>query len=346
MENIVTDNFFDRILDILKNARKQAKMALNISMVYSYYEVGRAIIEEEQNGKQRAEYGKAILKELSKRLTESLGKGFSVENLKLMRRFYVVYSKDQIGQKVSTQFENLPVTREGRKFFLSFSHYVFLMRIPNIDERHFYEIEAAHNGWGIKELERQYDSALYERLALSRDKEGIERLSTEGQIIEKPEDLLKDPYVLEFTGLPELAKYSETDLETKIIDHLQEFLLELGRGFTFVGRQVRFTFEDEHYRVDLVFFNRLLRCFVLFDLKIGRLKHQDIGQMQMYVNYYDRKVKLKDENPTIGILLCKNKNDAVVEMTLPEDNSQIFASKYLTVLPSKEELQKLMESEE
>ena len=285
MENIVTDNFFDRILDILKNARKQAKMALNISMVYSYYEVGRAIIEEEQNGKQRAEYGKAILKELSKRLTESLGKGFSVENLKLMRRFYVVYSKDQIGQKVSTQFENLPVTREGRKFFLSFSHYVFLMRIPNIDERHFYEIEAAHNGWGIKELERQYDSALYERLSLSRDKEGIERLSTEGQIIERPEDLLKDPYVLEFTGLPELSKYSETDLETKIIDHLQEFLLELGRGFTFVGRQVRFTFEDEHYRVDLVFFNRLLRCFVLFDLKIGRLKHQDIGQMQMYVNY-------------------------------------------------------------
>ena len=346
MENIVTDNFFDKVLDILKNARKHAKMALNISMVYSYYEVGRMIIEEEQNGEQRAEYGKAILKELSKRLTESLGKGFSVENLKLMRRFYVVYSKDQIGQKVSAQFENLPVTREGRKFFLSFSHYVFLMRIPNIDERHFYEIEAAHNGWGIKELGRQYDSALYERLALSRDKEGIDRLSTEGQIIEKPEDLLKDPYVLEFTGLPELAKYSETDLETKIIDHLQEFLLELGRGFTFVGRQVRFTFEDEHYRVDLVFFNRLLRCFVLFDLKIGRLKHQDIGQMQMYVNYYDRKVKLKDENPTIGILLCKNKNDAVVEMTLPEDNSQIFASKYLTVLPSKEELKKLIESEE
>lgn len=343
MENIVTDNFFDKVLDILKNARKHAKMALNISMVYSYYEVGRMIIEEEQNGEQRAEYGKAILKELSKRLTESLGKGFSVENLKLMRRFYVVYSKDQIGQKVSAQFENLPVTREGRKFFLSFSHYVFLMRISNIDERHFYEIEAAHNGWGIKELERQYDSALYERLASSRNKEGMERLSTEGQIIERPEDLLKDPYVLEFTGLPELAKYSETDLETRIIDHLQEFLLELGRGFTFVGRQVRFTFEDEHYRVDLVFFNRLLRCFVLFDLKIGRLKHQDIGQMQMYVNYYDRKVKLEDENPTIGILLCKNKNDAVVEMTLPEDNNQIFASKYLTVLPSKEELKKLME---
>ncbi len=346
MKSDITGDFFDRVLKILENARNQARMALNISMVYSYYEVGRMIMEEEQNGEQRAEYGKAILKELSRRLTESLGKGFSVENLKLMRRFYVVYSQDQIGQKVSTQFENLPVTKEGRKFCLSFSHYVMLMRISNIEERHFYEIEAIQNGWGVKELGRQYDSALYERLALSRNKEEVKRLSEEGQIIEKPEDLLKDPYVLEFTGLPELAKYSETDLETKIIDHLQEFLLELGKGFTFVGRQVRFTFEDEHYRVDLVFFNRLLRCFVLFDLKIGRLKHQDIGQMQMYVNYYDRKVKLEDENPTIGILLCKNKNDAVVEITLPEDNSQIFASKYLTVLPSKEELKRLMESEE
>lgn len=229
MENVVKGNFFDRVLEVLKNARKQAKMALNISMVYSYYEVGRMIVEEEQNGKQRAEYGKAILKELSECLTKSLGKGFSVENLKLMRRFYIVYSQDQIGQKVSAQFENLPETQEGRKFFLSFSHYVSLMRIPNIDERHFYEIEAVRNGWGVKELGRQYDSALYERLALSRDKEGVDRLSTEGQIIEKPEDLLKDPYVLEFTGLPELAKYSETDLETKIIDHLQDFLLELGR---------------------------------------------------------------------------------------------------------------------
>ncbi len=346
MENIATKDFFDRVLKVLENARNQAKMALNISMVYSYYEVGRMIVEEEQNGERRAEYGKAILSELSNRLTDKFGKGFSTENLKLMRRFYIIYSQDQIGQNISTQFENLPITKEGRKFFLSFSHYVSLMRIQNIDERHFYEIEAIRNGWGVKELGRQYDSALYERLVLSRDKEGVQRLSSEGQIIEKPEDLLKDPYILEFTGFPELAKYSEIDLETTIIDHLQEFLLELGRGFTFVGRQVRFTFEDEHYRVDLVFFNRLLRCFVLFDLKIGRLKHQDVGQMQMYVNYYDRKVKLEDENPTIGILLCKNKNDAVVEMTLPKDNNQIFASKYLTVLPSKEELKKLIESEE
>ena len=219
------------------------------------------------------------------------------------------------------------------------------MRITNVDERHFYEIESYRNSWSKDELARQYGSSLYERLALSRDKEEVMRLATEGQMIETPEDIFKDPYILEFTGLPELVTYSESELENKIIDNLQKFLLELGRGFTFVGRQVRLTFEEEHFRVDLVFYNRLLRCFVLFDLKIGQLKHQDIGQMQMYVNYYDRKVKLEDENPTIGILLCKNKNDAVVEMTLPEDNSQIFASKYETVLPSKEALQKLLQEQ-
>lgn len=171
------------------------------------------------------------------------------------------------------------------------------------------------------------------------------RLALEGQQVEKPDDIFKDPYVLEFIGLPEEVVYSETELEKRLIDNLQMFLLELGRGFTFVGRQVRFTFEEEHYRVDLVFFNRLLRCFVLFDLKVGQLKHQDIGQMQMYVNYYDRKVKLEDENLTIGIVLCKDKNNAIVEMTLPENNTQIFASKYQTVLPSKEELKKLLEEQ-
>ena len=195
------------------------------------------------------------------------------------------------------------------------------------------------------ELKRQYDSSLYERILLSTDKDKVYLLSQEGQVIEKSGDMVKDPYVLEFLGLPELPEYSETDLESKIIDHLQAFLLELGTGFAFIGRQVRFTFEEEHFRVDLVFYNRLLRCFVLFDLKIGELKHQDIGQMQMYVNYYDRKVKLPDENPTIGIILCKDKNQSIVEMTLPEDNSQIFASKYQTVLPSKEELQRLLDDQ-
>ena len=284
------------------------------------------------------------MKELSQRLTQKFGRGYSYDNLKLMRKFYLVYSKDSIGETAFPQSEKLPVTQEGRKFYPELvSYYVILMRINNVDERHFYEIESYRNGWSKDELRRQYGSSLYERLALSRDKQEVMRLATEGQMIEKPEDIFKDPYILEFTGLPELVTYSESELENKIIDNLQKFLLELGRGFTFVGRQVRLTFEEEHFRVDLVFYNRLLRCFVLFDLKIGQLKHQDIGQMQMYVNYYDRKVKLDDENSTIGIIICKDKKDAIVEMTLPEDNNQIFASKYETVLPSKEELQKLLE---
>ena len=318
--------------------------AVNMSMVYAYYETGRAIVEEEQNGADRASYGKEVIKNLSIKLTEQFGRGFSVENLKLMRRFYKVYSTEQIGQKPSAQSTEIAGS-EQHSFCLSFSHYAFLIRISNAEERRFYEIEAYNSRWSLPELRRQFDSSLYERIALSRDKEGVKRLAEEGQIIETPEDMLKDPYVLEFTGLPELASYSENELETRIIDHLQEFLLELGKGFTFVGRQVRFTFEDEQFRVDLVFYNRLLKCFVLFDLKIGTLKHQDIGQMQMYVNYYDRKVKLPDENKTIGILLCKNKNDAIVEMTLPEGNDQIYASRYMTVLPSKEELKKLMDDD-
>lgn len=201
------------------------------------------------------------------------------------------------------------------------------------------------NDWSLSEFNRQYNSSLYERLALSTDKDKVYRLATAGHITESAKDVVKDPYVLEFLGLPELPEYSENELESRIIDHLQQFLLELGTGFAFIGRQVRFTFDEEHFMVDLVFYNRLLRCFVLFDLKIGELKHQDIGQMQMYVHYYDRVVKLHDENPTIGIILCKDKNNAVVEMTLPEDNSQIFASKYETVLPSKDDLKRLLEEQ-
>ena len=340
------EKFYEQVIQLFKNAKSSVTAAVNMTMVYSYYEAGRMIVEEEQNGKERAEYGKYILKELSVRLTEKLGKGFSYDNLKLMRKFYIEFSKDQIRETVFPQSENLPKTKEGRKFYLSWYHYLVLMRIKNIDERHFYEIETYKNQWSKRELARQYSSSLYERLALSRNKDEVMKLALEGQIIEKPEDIFKDPYVLEFTGLPELAVYSESELETRIIDNLQKFLLELGRGFTYVGRQVRFTFEEEHYRVDLVFYNRLLRCFVLFDLKIGQLKHQDIGQMQMYVNYYDRKIKLEDENPTIGIILCKDKKDAIVEMTLPEDNNQIFASKYQTVLPSKEELKNIIEDKD
>ena len=338
----MNDQFVLDISNILEQARQRAKTAVNISMVYAYYEIGKRIVLEEQQGEQRAAYGQQVLSELSRYLTSQFGKGFSVANLKNIRQFYLVYSNDQIGEIVFSQSVNLPTVDNGRKFYLSWSHYLKLMRIENKDERHFYEIEAAKNGWSLSELKRQYNSSLYERLALSTDKDKVYRLALQGQTVETAKDAVKDPYVLEFLGLPELPEYSETDLETRIIDHLQQFLLELGTGFAYIGRQVRFTFNEEHFRVDLVFYNRLLRCFVLFDLKIGELKHQDIGQMQMYVHYYDRMVKLPEENPTIGIILCKDKNNAVVEMTLPEDNAQIFASKYETVLPSKEALQKLL----
>lgn len=341
----VKNAFLQNVSEILESARKNAKTAVNLAMVYAYYEVGRMIVEEEQHGENRAAYGQKILQELSAYLTRRFGKGFSITNLKQMRQFYTVYAHDQIGQTLSDQFENLPAISSGRRFYLSWSHYLKLMRIDNMEERHFYEIESIKNDWSLSELKRQYDSSLYERLALSADKEKVYRLSVEGHKVEAPKDAVKDPYVLEFLGLPELPVYRESELESRLIDHLQQFLLELGTGFAFIGRQVRFTFNEEHFIVDLVFYNRILRCFVLFDLKIGELKHQDIGQMQMYVNYYDRKVKMAEENPTIGVLLCKEKNNAVVELTLPEDNSQIFASKYKTVLPSKEKLQKLLEEQ-
>ena len=337
--------FLNQIDILLQNARNSVKTAVNLTMVYTYYDIGRMIIEEEQNGVNRAEYGKYILNQLSAYLTNKFGKGFSVTNLKQMRQFYMIYSHDKIGQTLSDQFKGLSSVEPERKFVLSWSHYLQLMRITNVNERHFYEIEAMKNGWSLSELKRQFDSSLYERLALSKDKKAVARLAAEGQVVESPQDLIKDPYILEFLGLPELPEYSETELESKIIDNLQKFLLELGTGFAFVGRQVRFTFDEEHFRVDLEFFNRLLRCFVLFDLKIGELKHQDIGQMQMYVNYYDRKVKLPEENHTIGIILCKDKKQSIVEMTLPESNNQIFASKYETILPSKEDLKLLLEQQ-
>ena len=322
-------DFFTKIIDLLHNARKIAVHAVNQTMVVSYFEIGRIIVSEEQNGKERAEYGKRILKDLSLKLTNEFGKGFSQRNLEQMRQFYLTYSK---AQTVSAEFR------------LSWSHYLMLMRIDNESERQFYEIESIENNWSLRELQRQFDSALFERLALSRDKEGLKRLAEKGQIIKSAKDTLKDPYVLEFLGLPEATRYSETELEQKLIDKLEHFLLELGKGYTFVGRQVRFTFDDKHFRVDLVFYNRLLQCFVLIDLKIGEISHQDLGQMQMYVNYYDRFVKLENENKTIGIVLCKKKNDTLVEITLPENNEQIFASKYETVLPSKKELKQLIES--
>ncbi len=326
-----SEDFFDRIADLLKQARNTVIKTVNSTMVITYFEIGKMIVEEEQGGNKRAEYGKQILKELSDRLTEEFGKGFSMTNLQQMKAFYLIYQKQQT---------------PSVEFKLSWSHYLKLMRIDNVDERKFYELESITNNWSLRELQRQFDSALYERLVLSRDKEGIKELSEKGQVIESAKDTLKDPYILEFIGLPEERHYSENDLEQGLIDKLEHFLLELGKGYAFIGRQVRFTFDDKHFRVDLVFYNRILQCFVLIDLKIGEITHQDIGQMQMYVNYYDRFVKLDTENQTIGIVLCKDKNDTVVEITLPENNEQIFASEYQTVLPSKKELKELIENKQ
>lgn len=321
-------DIYEEIRGLLKSARENIVSTINSTMAKTYFLIGKRIVEEEQNGEKRAEYGEELVKNLSLKLTKEFGKGFSKTNLKQMKSFYIAYRK---GQTLSDQFR------------LSWSHYLILMRMENLDERNFYEIEAIENNWSLRELRRQIDSALYERLVLSRDKEKVKSLALKGQIIEKPEDIVKDPYILEFLGLEEQNSYSENRLETEIINNLEKFLLELGKGFTFVGRQVRFTFDEKHFRVDLVFYNRLLKCFVLIDLKIGEVTHQDLGQMQMYVNYYDRYVKLDDENKTIGIIICRDKNDTLVKMTLPEDNQQIFASRYMTILPSKEEFKKIVE---
>ena len=363
----------NKISQLLELARNRVMITVNQTMVLTYFEIGRMIVEDEQNGENRAEYGKKLLKDLSIHLTEKFGRGFSETNLRQMRNFYESYSQ-QIQQTVSSEFkiidkkkqqtlpaelqttENQIVEKEQTlsdifnisqknvvNFTLSWSHYLKLMRIKDINERKFYEIESFKNNWSLRELQRQYDSALYTRLSLSKNKEEILQLSEKGQILEKPKDLIKDPYVLEFLGLSEKANYSENDFESELIDKLEHLLLELGTGFTFVASQNRITFDEKHFKIDLVFYNRILKCFVLIDLKIGELKHQDIGQMQMYVNYYDREVRLEDENRTIGIILCQDKSESLVKYTLPEDNEQIFASKYLTILPSKEDFIKILE---
>lgn len=362
---------FQQVVELLQSAQQQVLRTVNSTMVCTYFEIGRMIVEEEQNGKERAEYGRQLLKGLSEQLMKEFGKGFSVDVLERIRKFYLIYSKSATAlrifeiknsetvlrksnnqekeilikensnlQIVSENFENKKTLYDF--FKLTWSHYTFLMRIDDENERQFYEIESEKHNWSVRELKRQYDSALYTRLSLSRDKEGVLKLSEKGQIIEKPKDIIKDPYILEFLGLPELHQYSELQLEEEIINKLEHFLLELGHGFTFVARQKRITFDDKHFRIDLVFYNRILKCSVLIDLKIGELKHQDLGQMQMYVNYYDREMRLEDENKTIGIILCQNKSEAVVRYTLPENNEQIFASKYKTVLPSVEVLKELI----
>ena len=336
MKKLTTNDnlFYNRVANLLRNAKQLVVHNVNSVMVNTYYLVGKMIVEKEQQGKMRAEYGKELIQKLSKRLKREFGKGFSVDNLENMRRFYIVYSKSETVSRKFIENKNSP---------LNWSHYQILIRMEK-SERQFYEIESIQNNWSVRELKRQFNSALFQRLSLSKNKKEVRRLSKKGQIIEKPTDLIKDTYILEFLSLPELPAYTESKLESALINKLELFLLELGKGFTFVSRQKRISFEEKHFFIDLVFYNRILRSFVLIDLKMGELKHQDLGQMQMYVNFYDANVKSPDENKTIGIIVCRDKNDTLIKITLPKDNHQIFASRYKTILPNKNDLKRILNS--
>lgn len=343
------DQLFERISHLIEHARRVVVNSVKLTEVRTRYEVGRYIFEDEQQG-ERAEYGKRVLKNLSDKLMGRFGNDWTVDTLKRCRKFYTTYSSPrQIGATVLPQFQgsdnegdinsgNSVALNQEPLFTLSWSHYLVLMRVDNFEARSFYEIECSQQQWSVRQLSRQVGSSLYERLALSRDKEEVMRLAREGQTLEKPADIIKNPVTLEFLGLKPDVAYSETKLENAIIDKMQSFLLELGKGFLFEARQKRFTFDERNFYVDLVFYNRLLQCYVLIDLKTGDLTHQDLGQMQMYVNYYDRHVKQGFEKPTIGILLCESKSDALVELTLPKD-ANIYASQYQLYLPDKAMLQ-------
>jgi len=350
-EVVITNMISDKIISLVETARQSVAHTANAAMVFTYFHIGKLLVEEWQQGEERAGYGANVLKNVSSILSEKLGRGFSVPNLERMRSFFLLYSKSSntlrnsdVFQKSSTLSRISENDLTINLLPISWSHYSFLMRIKNEQERQFYEIESFQNQWSVRELERQFNTGLYERLAVSKNQEEILKLSQEGQIITKPKDLMKDPLILDFLDLKSDFSYTETDLETAIINQIEKFMLELGKGFFFGGRQVRFSFNEENYFVDLVFYNRILQCFVLIDLKIGKLKHQDLGQMQMYVNYYDRFIKQDYENSTVGIIICKTKEDAIVEITLPKDNNQIFATQYETIIPTKEMLKQLLET--
>jgi predicted nuclease of restriction endonuclease-like (RecB) superfamily len=318
--------FISEVRKIIEEARNNAVRSVDFCRVQMYWNIGRRIVEEEQLGNERAEYGAYLIKNLAKDLEPEYGTGFSVRQLERARQFYRLYP---IASAVRTQ--------------LNWSQYKQLIAIEDPDKREYYELESVNNCWTGRELERQINSMLYERLLLSNDKESVLAVARKQRIPQNPREIIKDPMVLEFLGLERKPTYYESDLETSLISHLQNFMLEMGNGFAFIARQKRILMDDDEFFVDLVFYNRILRCFVLFELKTSKLTHQDIGQLQMYVNYYDRVEKLPEENPTIGILLCTSKNDTVVKMSLPENNSTILASQYTLYLPSEEQLKKEVE---
>ena len=315
------------IKDLIEQSRNKVYKTVNIEMINLYWNIGKMIVER-QEGNNRAKYGDLLINGISKKLNKYFGKGFSVQNLRKMRQFYLCFP---IRSTLSSK--------------LSISHYFELIRVRELEKRNFYMRECINSNWDVRELQRQRTTLLYERLANSKDKTKILELSTKGHRIQDNKDIIKDPFVLEFLDIKENTDYLETDLEKNILEHLKEFLLELGKGFTYVGNQVRITVDTEHYYPDLVFYNRIMQCFVIIDLKIGKVTHKDIGQMQMYVNYYDRNIKSKIENKTIGILLSTDKNETIVKYTLPEDNKTIFSSEFRLTIPSEKEFIDVIENE-
>lgn len=352
------DALFARVVDIIEAARGHVSRSVNTAMLQAYWLIGREIVEVEQHGEKRAGYGDEVIERLAQRLAGSVGQGFGARTLRRIRQFYVTYPEGSalppelggpakrtasLSKSRPEEIRTAALTKsagEPAPFppHLGWTHYLVLLRVTNPTARAFYEIEAARESWSSRELERQIASLLFERLAKSRDKNKVLALARRGHEVEVPADVLKDPFVLEFLGLDERSHWRERDLEQAIIDRIEGFLLELGKGFCFVARQKRVTLEGDHFYVDLVFYNRLLRCFVLVDLKLGKLTHQDLGQMQMYVNFFDRFQRAEHEAKTIGIVLCSEKNDAMAKITLPENNEQILAARYQMYLPTEDEL--------
>ncbi len=367
-------NLFDKIVSVLEQARANVVRIVNSNMIIAYWLIGKMLVEELQGGEERAEYGKRIIEELSKRLTERYGKGFSPTNLKYFRLFYQTYAErgPVIRHKACDEFgidtkphKSCGVLADGEKGIshkpcdiledlslavaksdvilgfssaLSWSHYRALSKVENKNERLFYEIEAEKEGWSVPVLERQIHSFLFARLLKSKNKSGVMELAKSGQEIQKPEDAIKNPYVLDFLGLNHSKEFLESDIEQAIIDNLQSFILELGKGFAFVARQKRLQYDDEFYYVDLVFYNCILKCYMLIDLKIGKLTHKDVGQMDSYVRMYDDLFTAEDDNPTIGLILCAEKNETVAKYSVLQDSKKLFVAKYMLYLPTEEEL--------
>ncbi len=322
--------FFNDIRAILQQARQKAYAAVNFAMVEAYWRIGKRIVDEEQHGEARAEYGKQLIKELSKQLSAEFGRGFAEANIWNFRQFYLTFPESQILYTLRRE--------------LTWSHYRLIMRVENPEARQYYINEAAEQNWSTRQLERNINTLYYERIISTTNKE-LALAQQEGMQKTVPTDFLKDPYVLEFLGLETPAGFSERDFETAIISNLQQFLMEMGKGFSFVGRQYRISTETKHFFIDLVFYNFLLKCFVLIDLKIGELTHQDIGQMDMYVRLFEDRMKTEGDNPTIGLILCTEKDETIARYSVLEESKQLFASKYRLILPTEEELKAELERE-